>query len=197
MRPMERRDSSAGCSRAGRPPAGRHSLAVDAAEARVLSGAETNRSASTSRSRGRRAVRGAQEVERRVLDPAQRLREEPFERNAQQRVCAAPRHRPAHLLEQRPGQRVAGDEHLPAWLDAETIVDDELCVVTVARGGHRGDASGGRAPPRRVGVDLLHPLDLRHIAPCLGKLDPDALGTPTVDVPLSRVVGGERGRSSS
>ena len=89
-----------------------------------------------------------EDLQRHLLDPAERLRQEPFERDAQERVGAAPADRPAQLLEQRPGLRVAADEHLPARLDLEAVVDDQLGVRAVARVGHRLHANAVRAPSR-------------------------------------------------
>src|SRR4029079_7207247 len=45
----------------------------------------------------------------------------------------------------------------------------------------------------RVGVDLLHVLDLLDIAPRLGELDADALLEPAVDVARAGMIRGERG----
>ena len=92
--------------------------------------------------------RAGHELERRSLDPAQRLGEKSLEGDTQERVRAAPRHRPADLLEERPGLRVASDAHLPAGLDAEAVVDDQLGVGAVAWVGHRLHANAARAPWR-------------------------------------------------
>ena len=89
-----------------------------------------------------------EDLQRHLLDPAERLGQEPFERDAEERVGAAPADRPAQLLEQRPGLRVAADEHLPARLDLEAVGDDQLGVRAVARVGHRLHANAVRAPSR-------------------------------------------------
>ena len=61
-------------------------------------------------------------------------------RRAQQGVGAAPPDLPADLLEQRPGRRVAHDEHLPVRLDVDAAFDEQ--------GGQAFDAGvdhGGRS----------------------------------------------------
>ena len=156
----------------GAHPLGRRSPAAE----RVLSGAETKTSASAVLdlvAEERRRL--GEELQRHLLDPAERLRQEAL----RTRRAGARRRRvapiaAAQLLEQRPGLRVAADEHLPARLDAAgsrrrsarrtcgrvasaiacTLTQPELLRV-------------------RVRVDLLHMLDLVDVAPRLRELDAD------------------------
>ena len=81
--------------------------------------------------------RPREELERRLADPAERWASKPSNETRKQRVRAAARNRRADLLEQGPGQRIAADEHLPAGLDTEAAVDDQLRVLAVTRVGHR------------------------------------------------------------
>jgi hypothetical protein len=41
-----------------------------------------------------------------------------------------------HLVDERPGERPGGDEHLPARLDLDTGVDEDACVLLEPRVGH-------------------------------------------------------------
>ena len=77
-----------------------------------------------------------EQLERRVLEPAERRGQEALERDAQQCVRSAPGDGRADFLEQRARLRVAADEHLPAGLHAEAAVDDQLRVLAVARVSH-------------------------------------------------------------
>ena len=51
--------------------------------------------------------------------------------SAQERVGVALGDEPLDLLEERPPERRAGDEHLPAGLDAHAGVDEELGELTI------------------------------------------------------------------
>ena len=74
---------------------------------------------------------------------------------------------------------------------------DRRCALSGAGGSakarHRGTGLHSQLVGVGVGVDALDVEDLVHVASGLRELDPDTLAPPLVDVPLARVVGGERG----
>ena len=82
---------------------------------------------------------------RRVLDPRGLLRAQ-REPQPRDRMRAAERHLPDDLLVERPGQRLRLHEHLPARLDADAAVDEQLRVPLEPRVRHRRRnlAAGGR-----------------------------------------------------
>ena len=79
--------------------------------------------------------RDREPLERRRTEPGAR-REVGVEGDAQQRVRVELGDAADDLLEQRPAGRCADDEYLPAGLNADARVDEELCELTISRVCH-------------------------------------------------------------